>query len=79
MPNIKCKSGNIVGMGEILNPNEWLIISDVDYELYSGSIDSENLYRQMKSMLICNQRNKLWIYWKGDGKEPVAYIVDTEG
>ncbi|HLO87733.1 MAG TPA: hypothetical protein VK203_22380 [Nostocaceae cyanobacterium] len=78
MPGIKCKCGNVIKTGEIPNPNEWLIISDVDYDLYSGSINSEELYKEMKSMLICNKCSRLWIYWEGSEKEPVAYIIDPE-
>jgi hypothetical protein len=78
MPGIKCKCGNVIKTGEIPNTNEWLIISDVDYDLYPGSINSEELYKEMKSMLICDKCSRLLIYWEGSEKEPIAYIIDPE-
>jgi hypothetical protein len=32
MPKIKCICGNILGLGEIPSPNQWLVISDVEYD-----------------------------------------------
>ena len=73
MPGIICKCGNRIANGEIPSPNEWLIISDIDYDKYSGNVDSEVLYKDMKSMLICNVCGRLWLYWKGYGREPIPY------
>ena len=78
MPGIKCKCGNVIKTGEIPNPNEWLIISDVDYDAYSGNIDSEELYKEMKSMLVCKQCGRLWVYWNGYKKDPTPYIIDDK-
>lgn len=76
MPGILCKCGNIIKTGEIPNPNEWLLISDVEYDKYSGSIDSEDLYVEMKRILVCNQCKRIWIYWENNQKEPISYILD---
>jgi hypothetical protein len=77
MPGIKCMCGAIVKFGEIPNPNEWLLMSDVEYGEYSGEIDSEDLYRKFTSMLVCEQCKRLWIYWQGYRKDPVPYIIDS--
>ncbi len=41
--------------GEVPNSIEWLLISDVDFDNFHGAIDSEVLYKEMKSLLVCNQ------------------------
>jgi hypothetical protein len=53
VPSIQCKCGHVIKFGEIPNPNEWLLISDVEYDRYLGAMDSEDLYREMKSRLVC--------------------------
>lgn len=78
MPGIECKCGNIIKSGEIPNPNEWLLISDVEYDKYSGEIDSEELYQEMKSMLICKQCRRIWVYWEGHQKAPTPYVLDVK-
>jgi hypothetical protein len=76
MPGIKCKCGHVIKFGEIPNPNEWLLISDIEYGKYLGAIDSEDLYREMKSMLVCNQCKRVWVYWEGYQKDPTPYTLD---
>jgi hypothetical protein len=76
MPEVQCKCGNIIKTGEIPNSNEWLFISDVEYDNYTENIDVEDLYLAMKRFLVCNQCERIWIYWEGNQKTPVSYIRD---
>lgn len=71
-----CKCGKKLSYGEIPNPIEWLIISDVEYDGYQGMIDSEGLYQKMKSMIKCNQCGRMWIFWHGFDKDPTCYILE---
>ena len=52
--------------GEIPNPIEWLIISDVDFDEFSGTVDREQIYMATKSMLRCPKCLRLdileWIF-----------------
>jgi len=75
MPGLECKCGNIINYGEIPNPDEWLFISDVEYDGYCGLIDSEVLYKGMKSMLVCK---RIWIFWDGFEKDPVGYFLEED-
>jgi hypothetical protein len=77
MPAIKCKCGNKINYGEIPNPNELLVISDVEYDEFSGSIDSEKLYKRMKSILQCNKCNRLFYFRNGLENEPIVYAPDV--
>ena len=40
MSKIKCKCDNIIWLGEIPSPSQWMIISDVEYEQYSGLVNA---------------------------------------
>lgn len=73
MPKIICKCDNIISMGEIPNPDEWLLISDVEYDKFAGEIDTEALYMQMKGMLKCNRCGRLWFFWNGYDNPPSCY------
>ncbi len=76
MPAIMCKCGHKIGYGEIPNPNELLVISDIEYDAFSGLIDSEELYKQMKSMLQCEKCNRLWYFKNGFKNAPIVFTPD---
>jgi hypothetical protein len=76
MPSIICKCGEKLRYGEIPNPIEWLTISDEAYDSYEGKIDSEDLYREMKSILRCPWCGRLWAFWNGFDCEPVSYVPE---
>jgi hypothetical protein len=73
MPKLICKCDNVISMGEIPNPNEWLFISDIVYDKFTEGIDSETLYMQMKGMLKCNKCGRLWFFWDGYDNAPSCY------
>ena len=77
MPAVMCKCGNRIGLGEIPNPNEWLTISDVVYDAYTGIIDAEALYADMKHILVCDQCNRILIFWNGFQSPPTCYSKDN--
>ena len=77
MTKIECKCGTVLRYGEIPNPIEWLIIQDVAYDKFSGGIDSEELYQQMKSMLRCPTCERLWIFWGGFNQPASCYSSDS--
>lgn len=74
MPGISCTCGKWLRYGEIPNPIEWLIISDVEYDQFQGQVDAEELLFAMKSMLKCPQCGRVWIYWNGFRSAPEEYI-----
>ncbi|WP_299107024.1 hypothetical protein [uncultured Tenacibaculum sp.] len=76
MSKFKCKCRKIIRLNQIPNPNEWLIISDIDYDNYSGMIDSEKLYTKMESMFKCFNCGRLWVFWDGLDLEPTSYKIE---
>jgi hypothetical protein len=77
MPAIKCICGNKINYGEIPNKNEFLIISDVEYDNFSGLIDSEKLYKKMKSILECKKCHRLYFFKNGFNNDPIIYFLDN--
>ncbi len=73
MPKIICSCGNILSYSEIPCSIEYKFISDSDYDKFSGSIDAEELYAQMKSFLACTTCHRLWIFWNGYQNAPTEY------
>ena len=63
MPTIKC--GEILHYGEIPCPDEWLFISDVEFDKFSGSVDAEEIYKAMKILIKCSSCGTMWFF--GDG------------
>ena len=76
MPKLQCICGDQVNLGDIPNKNEWLIVSDEDYDQFEGAVDAESLYVAMKSMIVCPSCSRLWVFWDGKDAEPRAYIPD---
>jgi len=73
MPSYECKCEKRIDIGPIPNPNEWLMISDTNYDDFSGQIDAEYLYGKFIHMLKCPSCGRLWIFWEGFDKFPTCY------
>lgn len=73
MPKIKCDCGNIIGLGEIPNPNQSLIISDVEFDTYFDKTGME-IYDKMKIVVHCSVCQRLYIYWNGFNEIPTIYM-----
>ena len=76
MPGIKCKCGNTIDIGRIPNPNELLLISDMEYDNFSGQINSEELYLKFKSMLSCDCCKRLLYFKNGFDNNPEYYKLE---
>ena len=73
MPKIICKCNEVLDYGNIPSKIDYLFISDIDYDKYEGTIDSEKLYKEMKTFLMCPKCNRIWIFWDGFDKLPSEY------
>jgi len=74
VPKMLCKCVTILYYGDIPCKLEYKFISDVDYDKYEGSIDSEKLYIDMKSFFKCTDCNRLWVFWNGFDEKPSEYV-----
>ncbi len=73
MPAILCSCGERVSYGEIPSPNEWLAISDVDYEKFQGEVDAELIYKKMTHIIKCSNCSRLYIFYNGFENDPISY------
>ncbi|WP_299073325.1 hypothetical protein [uncultured Paraglaciecola sp.] len=73
MPSLKCRCDNRIDFGQIPNPNEWLLVSDVAYDKYDGIVNSEDLYSEFEHALRCPNCQRLWVFWNGFSEEPTCY------
>lgn len=74
MAKFVCVCGTVIRTsGNIPNENEWKLLSDVDFDKYSGLVDAEELYRAGTIAFRCPISGHLWIYWDGFDKTPQLY------
>lgn len=74
MAKMLCPCGEVITMsGLIPNPIEWLLISDVEYDKFHGTIDSEQLYMSMSRAFRCPTSGHLFVFWEGMGNFPTVY------
>lgn len=78
MPAILCKCGNRLSLGEVPNPTEWLLISDVEYDEFQDEIDAEELYMRFKPLIICPYCKRLICFWNGFKEDPIFYKIDND-
>ncbi len=78
MPKMNCKCGNIFNLQQIPCKIQYNFISDVDYDKYHETIDSEELYQDMKMFFQCDHCGRLWVFWNGFEEEPVEYVRVVE-
>lgn len=76
MPSILCRCGNKLNFGKIPNPIEWLMISDEGFDKFQGAVASEDIYREMSSVLKCSRCGRLWVFWNGFDSAPVSYTPE---
>ena len=74
MPKIICKCGEIIDYGLIPSKQEYIFIADTQYDEYEGQVESEELYKRMKSFLKCPKCRRLWFFWNGFQNPPTEYL-----
>jgi hypothetical protein len=78
MAKFNCICGNVIRVsGDIPNPIEWKILSDVQFDNFEGFVDVELIYRACSSMFKCEKCGRLWVYWDGFDAEPVCYSPES--
>jgi hypothetical protein len=49
------------------------LISDIDFDALSGTVDVEELYRSMRILYRCPVSDHLWVFWNGFDAAPTLY------
>lgn len=74
MPAYKCKCGHWISYGETPCKDEWVFMSDEDFDKLPAGTPAEEIYKETKSFLLCPSCRRLWIFWSGFQKEPEEYV-----
>ncbi|MEA5404416.1 hypothetical protein VB776_15895 [Arcicella sp. DC2W] len=79
MPKIKCNCGNIIGLGDIPSPNQWLVIADEEYDQLFNSelVSPDAVYSEMKIVVECKKCKRLMFYLNGFDEMPIIYSRET--
>ena len=75
MPKLVCKCNNVINFSGIPCEHQWLFMSDVEYDYYSGKIDTDDLYNKFKMFLKCDNCGRLWVFWESD--QPTLYTPES--
>lgn len=76
MPAITCKCGERLSYGTIPNPGEWLAISDVEFDIAVGEVNSDELYQRFVHVLNCSNCSRLLIFHRGFAEEPLIFMPE---
>ena len=77
MPKLLCKCNTVINYSHIPSLDEWLLISDTEYDHFFGEVDSEELYRRFVHMLKCPTCERLRIFWEGFENPEKVYVVES--
>jgi hypothetical protein len=79
MSKLRCVCGEVLTTsGEIPNSTEWLAISDVGFDQYSGDVATEELYSKFTHAFVCPRSGHIWIFKDGFEHEPSGYAPLVE-
>jgi len=73
MPKLLCRCSEVLRYGDIPCPIEWRVISDVEFDRFSGQVDAEDVYRATQTVLRCPRCGRLWVFWN-DKDDPQEYV-----
>lgn len=76
MPKLKCECSEVINLGGVPSRHQYLMISDKEYDNYSGLIDAEMLYSKMTIVVKCPVCGRLYIYNNGFNSPPVVYCLE---
>ncbi len=74
-----CPCGSVIqSSGSIPNPAEWLLVSDVDFDGFSGAVEAEDVYAAMSHAFRCATCDRIHVFWAGFGSDATVYRPDDE-
>ena len=76
MPKILCKCNYVIDLGGIPSRNQFLIISDVDFDKFQKQVDPEDVYSEMQVVAKCPNCGRLHIFWDGFNSPQSIYRLD---
>lgn len=53
-----------MNISDIPSEHQYMYISDLEYDSFSGAVDTEFLYKNMSMFFMCENCERIWIYGK---------------
>jgi len=79
MGKILCPCGDIIRTsGYIPNPQQYSFASDEDLDEYTGVLDFDELYVEMKLFYKCNTCSRLYVFWNNKVNKFVRYRIEPD-
>lgn len=74
MAKFRCLCGEIISTsGDIPNPHEWHLLSDVEFLSFEPTVTSDEIYQATKLAYRCPKSGHLWVFWDGLDEDPSVY------
>jgi hypothetical protein len=74
MSKFRCVCGYTIAIsGGIPNPDEWLFISDAEFDEVRGTVDAEVLYKRFRRAFVCPASGHIWVFHDMTDPRPVGY------
>ncbi|KLN36440.1 hypothetical protein FB00_00905 [Cellulosimicrobium funkei] len=59
--------------GPIPNPIEWLLVSDTDFDEFSGRATADDVYAAAQHAFRCPTCDRLHVFWSGLAEPSTVY------
>ena len=63
--------------GPVPNPAEYLFVSDLDFDSFTGRVQAEDLYMTMSHAFRCSSYGRLHVFWSGMDENPTVYAPES--
>lgn len=72
-----CRCGELIRIsGDIPNPVEWHLVSDVGFDELDEDATVDHVYFSSTLMFRCPACDRLWIYWDGLDGDATCYASE---
>jgi len=78
MPKIKCVCENIIGLGEIPSPNQWMIISDMEFDSCVRNAEATNFENAKQMFKEAGYELPHVVFWNVDARQNQAPALANE-
>lgn len=72
-----CTCGTTIqSSGPVPNPAEYLLVSDLDFDGFTGPVQAEDVYGAMNHAFRCTSCGRLHMFWSGMSDDPTVYTPE---
>jgi hypothetical protein len=64
--------------GPIPNPAEWLLVSDTDFDAFTGLVQADDVYANLTHSFRCPTCDRMHVFWIGFDNEPIVFAPEPQ-